>query len=614
MEVWMEIYFANGNIKENEWLEFIQTISKYNGYLRKWKLIVIYDNNQFHYYIRVHHLLPPIIGLKNFLLKKVTALTEEPYLISFPYYSFHSLIHIFYDSEIKKNYDFQKIEISIFPIYQNRFFHKAYFFFKNQDTILRKKGKFINIYHLLYINFDDNKRFFYSKVPKYFGLKKLLPILHSDKELSILKIDPFPYLYEEKYIKQTDYNFDKHSFIIGSSGSGKSKFLSSFIEHIFKDKDLRKKYKIVVLDPHASLENDIGGIENSKVIDFEDLDDSIDLFQNNHIDTIATTELLLSLFKNLLKEQYNSKLERVLRYSIHLLLCNHDFSFFTLRKLLLDMEFRTQLVTKSEMMVPVSVIEFFATDFNELKTKSYGQAISPIISFIDEMQLLPVFNEKDLNQNLENVIQNHFLSIFSLNRTLLGEKITQTLSGLIMQQIFQLAQSKKVEEHIIFIIDEVALIENPILCSFLSEARKYKVSIMLAGQYFTQISEKLRNAIFANTINYYIFRVSRMDANLLVDNLDINITGSDKKDDKVSLLSGLNNRECVVRISSQEKLLPCFKTKTLDFMSIPRIKVKKDKTKTEEKENDLNITFSINCDISLKELMISSSSSRKKVR
>ena len=70
----------------------------------------------------------------------------------------------------------------------------------------------------------------------------------------------------------------------------------------------------------------------------------------------------------------------------------------------------------------------------------------------------------------------------------------------------------KVEEHIIFVVDEVAVVENPILRRFLSEARKYNVSLVLAQQYFSQISDELQKSIFANVLNYYIFRVSISDA------------------------------------------------------------------------------------------------------
>ena len=83
----------------------------------------------------------------------------------------------------------------------------------------------------------------------------------------------------------------------------------------------------------------MGGLDNCRVLDFNTLENSIDLFINDDINMVASTELTLELFKNLFKDQYNSKLERVLRHSISLLLEKNMLNFNTLRKLILDLSF-----------------------------------------------------------------------------------------------------------------------------------------------------------------------------------------------------------------------------------------------------------------------------------
>ena len=323
----------------------------------------------------------------------------------------------------------------------------------------------------------------------------------------------------------------------------------------------------------------------------------------------------MELFTSIIGSQFNSKLERVLRHSINLLLTAKDFNFSSLRKLLLDMEFRNETIRKYTAELNSSVAEFFLSDFNELKTKSYGEAISPIIGFIDEMEMIPVFNGKASDNSIKDTIHDNFLTIFSLDRTKLGDKITKTISGLIMQQILTLVQSARMNEHIIFIVDEVAVVENPILSRFLSEARKYNLSLILAGQYFNQISQGLKDSIFANVVNYYIFRVSTADAQVLVNNFDMKIPLDDTKERKVKILSELNNRECIVRIDSKDVLLPAFKAKTMDYTSIPRVEeeifdideVKPNITKESE------IKFDIGSSINLKDILINTSSSRKVV-
>ena len=234
------------------------------------------------------------------------------------------------------------------------------------------------------------------------------------------------------------------------------------------------------------------------------------------------------------------------------------------------------------------------------------------------MEMIPVFNREQNSENLKNTIHDNFLTLFSLDRTKLGDKVTKTISGLIMQQLLTIIQKREIDEHIIFIIDEVAAIQNPILSRYLSEARKYNLSLILAGQYFNQISDELKNSIFANVINYFIFRVSKLDANVLVDNFNMKIPLDDYRDKKIKLLTELNNRECIVRIDSNGVLLPAFKGITLDYTSIPRIKrtitSNNNKTNNKDELNKSKTNFSLNSNVSLKDILISNSSSRKVVK
>ena len=140
-----------------------------------------------------------------------------------------------------------------------------------------------------------------------------------------------------------------------------------------------------------------------------------------------------------------------------------------------------------------------------------------------------------------------------------------------MEQLFLLIENNKIKEHLIFVIDEVPVVENKILESFLSEARKFNLSLILICQYFNQISESLKLSIFSNIINYFIFRVSRIDANILVNSFDMKIPLDNTLDAKINLFTGLNNRECIARISIDNKLQKPFKGTTTFFKSIPRI-------------------------------------------
>ena len=601
-----EIYLTKNYVLKKEWEDLINVISNYNGLLKNWKIIIENNSNQLRYFIKSDCSLPATInGLNAFLMKNIENNKLYYSYLSLPLFTNteNNIIDIINYLEIKNKGTLNFIEITFKKLSKNNIKKKIVIYLTKNGNTKKYRLLLSNPTNILSVDFDNNKRYFFKSAPKYLDINKILHLLSTDINSSIFKIDTFPYLQGDFYLNQNNFSFYKHSVVLGASGTGKSKFLSLLINNIYKNSDLKQRYKIVIIDPHAALEDDIGGI--SRVIDFKTTLDSIDLFINNPNDVISSTELLLELFKSLIADQYNSKLERVLRHSIYVLLLDNSFNFSNLRKILLELEYRNFLIKKLKNKLPISVIEFFLTDFNDLKTKAYGEAVSPIIAFIDEMEMIPVFNNQTNEDNLRKTIYDNFLTLFSLDRTKLGDKVTKTISGLVMQQLLSLIQNHSFNEHIIFIVDEVAVIENPILCRFLAEARKYNLSLILAGQYFSQITDKLKNAIFANVINYYIFRVSKIDANILVDNFNMKIPLDDTRDKRIKMLTELNNRECILRIDSNDKLLPAFKASTISYESIPRIK----KANKLEKNNSLktDCKFTIGNNVNLKDILLSSS-------
>lgn len=573
--------------------------------------------------------MPSIIqDFSEFILKKVDeeenifdekSITNRWYIVTTKE---KSILDIYDKSEVKNGKKLKFLEIDILPITKNYYRFRTYIFFENKyGYLIKRRAVFSVPYQLLSIDFSKYNRFFYKKdATKFLDIQKTIHILKDNKKDAFLKVNTFPYLIEDYYLHLNQYDFDKHSIIVGASGTGKSKLISTLVMNLSKNEEYKRKYKVVIIDPHAEIKNDIGGIENTKILDFEKTKNSFNLFMRASKDLIVTTELILSLFQTLMADQYNSKLERVLRHSIYLLTKLNKMDFANLKKLLTEVEYKNELLKADNLLE--STIDFFSVEFNKLKTESYQEAFSPIISFIDEMELLPGLKSKGTERDLKDIIEDNFLTIISLNQSKLGMNATKTIAGFTMQQILQLIQNYTYDEHIIFIIDEVALLENPILSRFLSESRKYNLSLILAQQYFNQISEKLQKAIFSNMINYYIFRVSREDARILDGNIRMDIAVKNSFITRMKILTELKNRECIVRIGRQGKVYPAFQAKTLDFVPIPQKVLNQilttefdfeseEQKKIKEKEETDN-TFSIDSNISLKDIMISQSPARKR--
>lgn len=280
--------------------------------------------------------------------------------------------------------------------------------------------------------------------------------------------------------------------------------------------------------------------------------------------------------KSLLADQFNARLERVLRFSLFVLFVAKIMSLDYLKRFLTETELRNEIMQHVGSNVPQNIKMFFASDFNEIRTTHYNEAILPVVSLVDEMQLQPALVSES-EQSLAKLIQSNYLTVFSLNKVTMGEKVVKTVSGLLIQQIFLLAQARAFTEHIILIVDEVSVVQNPALASILAEARKFNLSVILTQQYFGQIEKDLRDAIFANVYNYYTFRVSEEDAQALAGNLNMEIPkeiteseqakGVKEEQIKIKFLTELNPRECLLRISANGQVLPCFKAKTMDVNS-----------------------------------------------
>ncbi len=432
--------------------------------------------------------------------------------------------------------------------------------------------------HLLEL--DLKSRYILKTPPKYLNLSRTLCLADTNKINPIAALNTYPYLKGNHFLNLKAYDFHKHTAIFGASGAGKTKFLSNFVSEIITS--YSDQYHILVIDPHDAIKNEIGGIKNIKTYDFCDSAHGLDLFLPSGQNIISSVDMSLSLLKSLIGDGWNSYLARLLRACIYLLTEKCELSFQNLRKLLTDASYKNTCLKLVGDYIPESLQVFFGQEFNELKAQHYDVTFARAIALIDELQLSPAFyrkNERRLNYELSE----NKATIISLNSAKIGDVATKTIAGLIMNQLFMLGISRKLHQHIILIVDEVAVVENPILIKFLSEARKYNITVILAGQYFAQVSNHLRLAIHANVANYFCFRLNYTDAELISKYLNIDLhddsqpdylvtrkeTFSATNEEKIKTLTSLSDRQIIMRLSKNGIILPAISGKSVDYKSQP---------------------------------------------
>lgn len=586
MKNYFELIILKDQLTYEYWAGFYRALLSQSGLLNKFEIIFTCTDNVVQFFIGSGKDLSSLSNSIEGLL--IRPLEEEDKTKLVPpkvsnkerfvsYVSGGNILDLKEKTKVKRGKDLEYAVFKVRAINVEKATVRGNLFFKNSGGGWSKATKTALFFPagLFAIDFTTNTRYLKKSVPKYLDIEKSLHVLTSDSTNAPFEIDTFPYFSHNYYLNLTDYEFDKHSFIIGASGSGKSKFISLFVDRIYRTA-MKMNYRIVVIDPHASIAEDFLYINESKVINFSN--ESTELFEGAKTDISAANELTTTLFKSLMGDQFNSKVDRVLRFSLFVLFTAQNMSLDNLKRFLTDIELRNQILNHVSGYVPANIVKFFGTDFNELRTQYYNEAIAPIIALVDEMQLQPVLvGEGELS--LAKTIQDNFLTVFSLNKVSMGEKVVKTVAGLLIQQIFLLAQARAFNQKVILIIDEVSVVQNPALSSILAEARKFNLSVMLTQQYFGQIEKDLRDAIFANVYNYYAFKVSEEDARNLEGNLNIELPkeiidkegekGLKEQDIRVKIMTELHPRECLVRVLAKGQVLPAVKARTMDAPNAP---------------------------------------------
>lgn len=571
-----EIFLQNNILSAPDIQRLIKEIAKYEN---DFTIEAEFNNNQIGFYLfaknDISHLATEMEG---FILKPTDRIPEiignipKYQKIRYSLPTTKNILEIIEMEKIKNQRIVQNITVTCKRILTAKLFFVTVF-------MVDQAGK--NLYSSYYslsnpllnfeFDFTDSLKIKKKSVPLYLQIDDVSKLFTENEHEAFLEVFGFPHFSNAVYFPLNKFEFGKHSLIVGQTGVGKSKFIELFIKNMAKH-SLSDEYTVVIIDPHASLYPQFLTMKDAKM-NFDFIRTSCNLFPSFSEPKIAT-ELTILLFKTLLKDQFNAKMERVLKYSIYMLFLTNRMSLESLKKFLVELEFRKEVLSAVSSEYD-HMVHFFETEFVEMQTKFYEISIMPVLVLVDELNFIPAFSNNSSTNNLEETLKSNFLTAFSLNRIFLGDKATRLIAGLIIQQLFLIAQKGSIKKKIILIIDEVSLIENESMISILSEARKFNLSLFLSQQYLTQIMPELLKGILSNVYNYFVFKMSDEDAKILAKNLDISFPdeilikqkekGLSDEDLKRNLLVTLNPRECLVRVFARGKFFQCFKAKTLDI-------------------------------------------------
>jgi len=145
---------------------------------------------------------------------------------------------------------------------------------------------------------------------------------------------------------------------------------------------------------------------------------------------------------------------------------------------------------------------------------------SKLTPFLTNNIMRPIIGQRNSSIDFEDILNNQKIFIVNLAKGLLGETnsylIGMILVGKLAVSAFARAGMPEEERKDFYLyIDEFQNITTKTIPQILAEARKYRLSLVIAHQYVAQVKEDIRDAIFGNVGSMVSFRVSNEDGEKL---------------------------------------------------------------------------------------------------
>ncbi|WP_164933903.1 type IV secretory system conjugative DNA transfer family protein [Bradyrhizobium guangzhouense] len=318
---------------------------------------------------------------------------------------------------------------------------------------------------------------------------------------------------------------ERHVYIVGKSGSGKSTVLFNLAMH-----DIWSGQGVAVLDPHGDLaEAILDALPASRTNDVCYLnvaDSEFPVGFNPLAGTPPERHALaaagiVQAFKHLWSDSWGPRLEYFLFQGISALLAGPRPVLTDLSRVFTDAEFRDRLVRR---ISDPAVARFWTLEFPSYDQRFLAEAISPILNKVGQFTSSPalrnILGQYSPKFDLTFAMDNRRIFVANLAKGQIGEQATNLLGSLFIShlQLTAMARSNQPQhERVPFFchIDEVQSFGTDALASLLSESRKFKTRFCLVGQYTEQLSPNVRAAVFGNVGTLMAFRVSAADAAVL---------------------------------------------------------------------------------------------------
>ncbi len=333
----------------------------------------------------------------------------------------------------------------------------------------------------------------------------------------------------ETPIGQTLEERRRHTYILGATGSGKTTLLANMILN-----DIKAGKGVGVIDPHGQLVEEILKAipkERAKdVIWFAPDDDAYPIALNllelpkDKEQTLSQLQkqksLVTSSIISIIQKFYDAKffgprMEYVLRNTILTALETKDPTLKTVLDLLTKTRYRKEIVKNLDNEV---LKDYWTYEFEKLGALQRNSVISPITNKIGGLLASPI-NYNILTQvhsklDFEEAMDSGKILLCDLSKGKIGEDESSFFGSLVIAKI-QLAALKRARtseekrKDFFLYVDEFQNFATNTFAELVSEARKYRLSVVMAHQSVSQIENRdIVKVILANVGTVICFRTA----------------------------------------------------------------------------------------------------------
>jgi hypothetical protein len=154
------------------------------------------------------------------------------------------------------------------------------------------------------------------------------------------------------------------------------------------------------------------------------------------------------------------------------------------------------------------------------KSEILGHVTSKFEKFVTNKLMRNIISQSKSSFNMRDVMDNEKILLINLSKGLIGEENSQFLGLLFVPRILNAAMQRadmpeEERKDFFLYVDEFQNFATEDFAQILSEARKYRLNLIVANQYIAQIEEKVRDAVFGNVGTMVSFKVGVNDASYL---------------------------------------------------------------------------------------------------